>query len=113
MLDALPSRYQDGAVEGSLDGREMQMLLGLPWNIEVMLSRDSVPTSGLQLRVDTVADALSNEDTPKAGSAATGTSGATKMVSVWAQQLENHLARMVWYIFALKTNVASAVKKTM
>lgn len=94
MIVVLLNRSQDGAIDGSLDGREMQLLLGLPWNIEVMLSRDSVPTSGLQLRVDTVADALSKEDLPNAGAAATGTPGATKMVSARVQQLANHLARL-------------------
>lgn len=95
VMGALPNRSQDGAIEGSLDGREMQLLLGLPWNIEVMLSRDSVPTSGLRLRVDTVADAFSKEDLPNAGAAATGTPGATKMVSARVRQLENRLAHLV------------------
>lgn len=58
----------------------MESLLSLPWNIEVMLSRDSTPTSGLQLRLDTFIDALPGEDSPGAGAAAVGTPDATKMV---------------------------------
>lgn len=64
----------------------MDSLLSLPWNIEVMLSRDSTPTSGLQLRLDTFVDALLEEDSPSAGAAP----GATKIVSdaarTWARQ---------------------------
>ena len=55
----------------------MESLLSLPWNIEVMLSRDSTPTSGLQLRLDTFVDALLEEDSPSAAAAP----GATKIVS--------------------------------
>ncbi len=62
----------------------MESLLNLPWNIEVMLSRDSTPTAGFQLRLDTFIVALPGEDSPSAGAAAVGTPGATKMVSYCA-----------------------------
>eukprot|EP00752_Nemacystus_decipiens_P007062 g6329.t1 len=66
---------QDGIV-GPWEGREMEALLSLPWNIEVMLSRDQTPASGLQLRLDTFVDSLLEEDSPSTGAAP----GATKIV---------------------------------
>lgn len=58
----------------------MELLLSLPWNIEVMLSRDSTPTSGLQLRLDTFVIAPLKEDPPSTGANTTGAPGATNMV---------------------------------
>lgn len=74
------SRSQDGVVDRHWEGRDMELLLSLPWNIEVMLSRDSTPTSGLQLRLDTSVNAPPKEDSPSSGAATAGAPGATNMV---------------------------------
>lgn len=69
----------------------MESLLSLPWNIEVMLSRDATPTAGVQLRLDTFIVVLPGGDSPSAGAAAVGTPGATKIVSFSADTIcRNH-----------------------
>ncbi|CAM9959226.1 unnamed protein product [Ectocarpus sp. 6 AP-2014] len=81
---AIPIRMsnmsQDGDVEEPREGREVELLMSLPWNIEVMLSTDSAATSGLQLRLDTFVDTLPKEDSPSVGATSRGAPGATKMV---------------------------------
>ncbi|CAM9196403.1 unnamed protein product [Hapterophycus canaliculatus] len=51
-----------GVADGAWEGRELEFLLSLPWNIEVMLSTDSTASSGLQLRLDTFLDTLPKEN---------------------------------------------------
>lgn len=60
----------------------MQLLMSLPWNIEVMLSRDAVPTGGVQLRLDTWVDASPQERSrsSKMPKKATSAQSATTMV---------------------------------
>ncbi|CAM9962272.1 unnamed protein product [Ascophyllum nodosum] len=67
---------------GPWDGREMQLLMGLPWNVEVIISRDSVPTAGIPLRVDTWVDASPQEgaSTKDVSHRTAGAPSATTMV---------------------------------
>ncbi|CBN77350.1 conserved unknown protein [Ectocarpus siliculosus] len=74
---AIPIRMSNMSQDG---GVEVELLMSLPWNIEVMLSTDSTATSGLQLRLDTFVDTLPKEDSPSVGATARGAPGATKMV---------------------------------
>lgn len=62
------------------DGSELQLLLGLPWNIDVVLSRDSTPAAGLHLRVDTWVDTSPIEAVQSQKKDIPSSSGANTMV---------------------------------
>lgn len=60
----------------------MQLLMSLPWNIEVMLSHGSMPTGGMQLRLDTWVDASPQDGSQSSDMSkrTTGAQSATTMV---------------------------------
>lgn len=80
-LGAVCYRPEDAAATGLWDGHELLLLLGLPWNVEVIVSRDSAPAARSQLRLDTFVDALPREEAQGSRTVGSGPHGAKTMVS--------------------------------
>jgi hypothetical protein len=75
---------------GGWQGQGMQLLLRLPWNIEIVLSRDAAPR-GLSLRVDTYVDTAPPPTSGQAaGAGVRGDHGGSRLVRIRGVLVDSH-----------------------